>query len=101
MENIGFCNMKKELERLNPSANFDMNASYFATHVIYGTIPANEIILPKGYYWKPENTITNKGNTKSGYYEYFVYEYDTERFISQHSTANPVKKPLFARIFGR
>ena len=103
MENIGFYNMKKELEALNPTVQFDMNDPGYAVHVIYGTVPGENLHLPEGYYYNTsKESITNKHNTGSGLYEFFSYEFDTEHFSRKPVPTSVVsKKSFFARLFGR
>lgn len=99
MENMGIEKMKEELERLNPKVQFDTNDPCLASRVIYGTVHAEKLRLPTGYFWHYGYvTISNKGNTKSGFYECFIYEYNLDHFRPQ--AEHKTKKSLFSRIFG-
>ena len=81
MNNIGPSRMEKELEKLNPSVQFDVrDYSVSPIIIIYGTVPAEKLVLPKGYYYNEKNGITNKHNTLSGLYECFNYKHDVEHF---------------------
>jgi len=98
MENIGITRMAKELERLNPSVQFDvLDYSVSPVIIIFGTVPGENLILPNGYYYNKKNGITNKHNTASGLYEGFDYQYDVEHFAPKSQP----KKSVFARIFAR
>lgn len=94
MENIGVEKMKERLRELNPNEEFDSNDPCYATRVIFGTVPSAELVLPKGYFWHyDDETISNKGNTKSGFYEYFIYEYNADHFKPKK------RKTFWERIF--
>lgn len=96
MENIGAKKMMEELRRSNPQAQFEYMDAW-CEPFIFGTIPAEDLVLPNGYYYNQKNGINNKHHTESGLYECFMYECDAARFTK----ATEPKKSLFARIFAR
>ena len=100
MENMGIEKFVEELKELNPGAKFETNEPWRTSRVIYGTVTAENLQLPTGYFWHyGYGSISNKGNTQDGYYESFVYEYDISHFENKMEPKQP-KKSLFARIFG-
>ena len=98
MENLGIKNLKRELERLNPQVKFD-TADSWCTVIIFGTIAAEKLRLPNGYYYNSKNGITNKHQTESGIYESFDYVYDVAHFALHQQEPEP-EKSWFTRIFG-
>lgn len=74
MENLGFAEFAKELQRLNPTAKFTFVFSNYPI-IIQSKQPIGTIKLPSGYYYSEKNGITNKHNTSSGAYEIYEYEF--------------------------
>lgn len=100
MENIGIYNLVKELKARNPEVKFDLSdRTKGPVAIIYGTAPAESLSYPEGYYYNEKNGITNKHNTKSGFYEYFTYKCDLAHF-EKPTSVNPApkKKSFFARL---
>ena len=96
MENIGASKMLNELKCLNPEIEFEMK-DYCYPVLIFGTVPADKLVLPDGYYYNDKNGITNKHNTESGIYETFTYEFDVHHFRSQIEP----KQTFWLRFFKR
>lgn len=76
IENLGKEKLIKELNKLNPRINArNSNECEQVILVDAGVIP-NDLTYPDGYYFSEKLGITNKHNTTSGMYEYFLVFHD-------------------------
>ncbi len=60
-----------ELNYLNPQAIIKLHPYYqlgMTDTIIQTNVPAEQLVLPHGFYYNEKNGITNKHNTKSGMY---------------------------------
>ncbi len=70
-QSIDIFEIARAIQELNKDAVIRVgNPEYDseATRRFYSSVPASELILPKGFYYNEKNGITNKHNTKTGSY---------------------------------
>ncbi len=77
MENLGICELKKQLQQSNSNTYVYIDISVLPAVIVVRCTDCNQLNLPKGYYLE-KNQLTNKGNTTSGFSESYnlMTEYD-------------------------
>ena len=97
--------MEEELKRLNPKVRFEVrDTAVSPVNIIYADVPGESLKLPEGYFFNGKDSISNKGNTDSGVYECFAYEWcDAAHFnrLPKKEQAKTTKKSIFARLFAK
>ena len=70
-ESVNIYEIAEAIQQKNPDAEIrtaDMGLDSMAYKRFFSSIPAEQLVLPKGFYHNEKNGITNKHNTKTGQY---------------------------------
>lgn len=76
-QSIELYEIAKAIQELNPNAEIRVGNPEFdslALDRFFSSVPAEQLVLPNGFYYNTKNGVTNKHNTESGVYCAFMVE---------------------------